>query len=870
MSRFIYDKEHQREISFPIGGIGTGSIGLAGNGLLVDWEIFNRPNKKSYNGYTHFSLKAESSDEVLDTRMLLGDYQGSLMGSHLRNGKLHSGYGFGPERMTLAGMPHFEECNFYGCYPFADIVFQDRHMPAEIKMTAFNPFIPSSEDDSSIPAAFFEFNIKNLHEKKLKFTLAFSVTNPLNCEKSLNAVEHRNDYYLVTMKPYGIGEGEADYGDLTIITDERDVSYQQYWYRGNRSDSLEMFWGEFTQRGKLKNRNYPENYEMYKGQGRNRDTGVLAVHFELDAGECKQVRFILSWNVPNVYNYWNPEKDGKKTFWKNYYAKLYENSKDSAVYAMSKWERLYALTRKFQQDLINSDMPEIAKEAVISNISILKTPTCLRLENGEFYGFEGCIEDEGCCEGSCSHVWNYAYALPFLFPKLERSMRDLEFSYNCDEHGKMSFRLQLPLGRERDSFNACVDGQFGSIFKIYREWKLSGDDEWLRRIWKKAKPALEYAWNSENEDLWDIDKSGVISGRQHHTLDMELFGPNSWLTGFYLLALKAAAEIAEYIGDFESSTQYINIFLKGKQWCDQNLFNGEYFVQKIQIDDKHILDPYKDKKALFGESVEQAYWNEDEGELKYQIGEGCLIDQVLAQWHSNLTGLGEIFDKEKVRSALRSVYHNNYYSNIREVTNTWRIYAVNDESGTIICSWPASKKKPAIPIPYNSEVMSGFEYQAGTHMIQEGLEEEGLEIIRSVRDRYDGKKRNPWNEIECGSNYARSMASYALLLSYSGFIYDMSEGRIGFKPLHKKPVQNYFWSVDGAWGNVSIEEKRVSFRVDYGHLILKYIDVPLEEKTAMGWLDGRKFRSEREEKGFRLPGKGIKLSEGQKLTLLSP
>ena len=128
-------------------------------------------------------------------------------------------------------------------------------------------------------------------------------------------------------------------------------------------------------------------------------------------------------------------------------------------------------------------------------------------------------------------------------------MRELDVRYNLWEDGRMSFRLQLPLGRGRDGFHPCVDGQMGGVIKTYREWKLCGDDDWLRSLWPQVKLALEYAWSPANPYRWDGNKDGVLEGRQHHTLDMELYGPNAWLQGFYLAALRAGEEMAAYLGE---------------------------------------------------------------------------------------------------------------------------------------------------------------------------------------------------------------------------------------------------------------------------------------------------------------------------------
>ena len=329
------------------------------------------------------------------------------------------------------------------------------------------------------------------------------------------------------------------------------------------------------------------------------------------------------------------------------------DSTASACYALQNWDRLYQETLRFKDALFSSTLPPVVLDAVSANISILKSPTVLRLEDASFYGFEGCHCNAGCCEGSCTHVWNYAYALPFLFPALERSMRDLDYRYDMRFDGKMGFRLQLPLGRPFSDFHAAADGQFGGVIKAYRDWKICGHDAWLRGHWEAIKKSIEFAWRRTNEDKWDPQKTGVLQGRQHHTLDTELFGPNSYLSGFYLAALKAGAEIAAYFGETSTAQEYRALFEKGKAWVDANLFNGAYYHQRIDVKDRSILEPFKEADAHYG-SVEDAYWDAEHGEIKHQIAEGCHVDQVIAQWHANLCGLGEIFNPAQVRSALQA------------------------------------------------------------------------------------------------------------------------------------------------------------------------------------------------------------------------
>ena len=162
------------------------------------------------------------------------------------------------------------------------------------------------------------------------------------------------------------------------------------------------------------------------------------------------------------------------------------------------------------------------------------------------------------------------------------------------------------------------------------------------------------------------------------------------------------------------------------------------------------------------------YYNAETGELKYQIGDGLIIDQALAQWHANLMGLGQIYDPDKLKTALQSLYQYNFVPEMRKFCNPCRVFSLNGEAGTIMCAYPEGARKPAISVPYCEETMTGFEYAAAGLMIQEGMAEEGERMIAAVRDRYDGKKRNPFNEIECGNNYSRTMAAFAFFAHLSG------------------------------------------------------------------------------------------------------
>lgn len=816
----LYEGEYLNEISFPLGGIGTGSIGLAGNGQLVDWEIFNRPNKGGTNGYTNIVVRVKEKSGKTYVKVLNGDVVKNLTGTYKQ--QMYSGFGFGPDKESMCGLPHFKNCSFLGEFPIAKLTFTDDDFPGAVVLTAFNPLIPGDADSSSVPAAFFEISYENETGGEVEFSAFFSLQNPFDVSKNEKGKNETVSY--VQLKNAGADETDTAYGDLCLATDAKNATVQEYWYRGGWCDGISVYWREILDNDRLRKRHYEENG--------TRDICALMTAENLQPQTTGRFRFILSWNVPNNYNYWQPVKDenGKDVTWKNYYATVFEDSVSSAVYSLTNWNRLFAETDEYRSALFSSTLDSAVIDAAASTLSVIKSPTVLRLENGEFYGWEGVHEKAGSCEGTCQHVWNYAYALCFLFPSLERSIRDLEFDYSTSDDGEMQFRLRLPLGAEPHTHIPCVDGQMGAVIKTYREWKISGDDVWLKKHFDKVMKVIDYAWSDKNICQWDKNHDGVLEGRQHHTLDMELFGPSSWLEGFYLAALKAGSEMAEHLGFHEKAKEYETLFESGKQYTKDYLFNGKYFVQKVDLKDKQILEHF---------GVEDTYWNNEIDEMKYQIAGGSEIDQLCGQWHANLCGLGEIFDKNQIKTALHNMYELNFVKSMRSVANLWRNFAVNDDSGAIICAYPDDVYKPVIPVPYCEETMHGFEYQLAGLMISEGLIDEGLEIVRGIRGRYNGKNRNPWNEIECGSNYARSMASFALIPIFSGFYFDIPNKTIGFNPVGKQPYFKTIWSLDCGWGIYEKEESKTKITLKGGCLAANKIRLPYLNRVKNVTIDGR-------------------------------
>lgn len=808
----IYSKAKTSAISFPLGGIGSGSIGLAGNGALIDWEIFNAPAKGNYNGLTHFAVRAEEQGKVTDFRVLNGDLAPHYMGDyHAAPG--HRGFGYGPATETLCNLPHFRHHTFEGTYPVCRLEFGKEKFPAKCALSAWSVLIPGESLPSSLPAAFFEIELENNTDHDVTYTAIGVLCNPWSDKKLVS----RNQFQKDSLTCYA---GD-DTGDITLSIDSpaSTISYQTYLYRGGWRDQLETYYRDVMAGGDFRDRLYDEQILC-------QDNGLLAARFTLAPGEKKITRYVITWSIPvrSMEEYEGrrelAEKYGISWTWKNFYATCWKDSRGSAAYAMEYYDELRSKTFCFRDALFGGSLPDVVKDAVASNLAVLKSPTCLRLEDGTFYSWEGVATRYGSCEGSCTHVLNYAQALAFLFPDLERSMRASHLDYSVNQDGASCFRIKLPLGipAEGQDFRPCADGQFGDVMKIYRDWKIGGDDDYIRKYWATIRKTIEYAWSKNNPDCWDPDESGVLWGRQHHTLDMELFGPNSWLTGHYLGALLAAAELADFMQDNAFAEKCRNIFRKGFEFVNRHLFNGEYFTQHVDLNDYKLIKSFD----------AEYYWSEEHQQIKYQVAGGCGIDAVLAQTYADLYGLDAIFDRKKYQKTLLSIYKYNFKRSMRDFTNLWRVYSVNDEGGTIICSWPKGGK-PAIPLTYNTETMTGFEWMFSAALASQGFTQKSLTAANAIRDRFDGQKRNPYNEFECGSNYARSMASYGLLLALSGFRYDRNAGMLGFSP--KLPgVFQSFWALGEIWGTYYQDETKAVIKLLHGSFTLKtlHLDKPFE------------------------------------------
>jgi non-lysosomal glucosylceramidase len=757
--------------AFPLGGIGTGNVSLGARGDLRDWELFNRPNKGGVMPNTFFAIRVQAGQAAPISRVL-----------EARRPAPHDlSHGYHP--LSGAGLPRLAGSTLRGEYPFVAIDFEDPGLPVRVQLEAFTPLIPLNPDDSGLPCAVLTYTLTNTSVETVSLTLVGSLINPVggigyDRYGSLqgggvgqNVNEFRDEAGMRGLYLYSqqFAANDLHYGSLALATTHPDVTVKRAWVRAGWYDFLQDFWDDFSSDGRLDDLGYETPSELGKT-----DTGSLGLLDTLAPGEHKAYRFFLTWHFPNRTNSWANRPDAPLAH--NRYAVRFGDAWHVARHLLEHGPALESQTRRFHAALHGSTLPAAVLDAVASNIVVIRSPTCFWLDDGRFFGFEGCFDHGGCCEGTCTHVWSYAQTLAYLFPSLERAMRHIEFVVETEADGYMCFRACKtfgekyiwPWGDQRP--DAASDGQMGSIIRAYREWLLSGDRDWLAEVWPGIKRALEYARRE-----WDPDDDGVTDGNQHNTYDISFFGPNPLSGVYYLAALRAVEEMAGIMGEADLARRSHDTFARGSQRLDERLWNGEYYIQQLEDVNAH----------------------------KYQFGQGCLSDQMLGQLHARLLGLGDLLPAEHVRQALKSVFVHNFKRDFRDQVNCQRTYVLNDEAGLVLCSWPAGGR-PRYPFVYSDEVWTGIEYQVAAHLIYEGWVAEGLEIVRAVRDRHDGVKRSPWNEVECGHHYARSLASWAVLVALSGFHCDVARGVMRFDAVTAASGDpntfTTFWSCGRGWG----------------------------------------------------------------------
>ncbi|MET1007096.1 MAG: GH116 family glycosyl-hydrolase [Propionibacteriaceae bacterium] len=779
-----YDGDHLERISLPLGGIGTGTVGLGGRGDLRDFELGNRPAKGFRPATALFAVRVQSGDEapralVAEGPLPLDSYEGAF-GSAAPN----------------HGLPRFAHCTFDAAYPLGQVHLSDDDFPLTVDLQGFSPMVLTDVDLSSIPVAVLRYRLTNTSQLTTRATVAGALSNFVGANGTDDLTGGNTNTYRtadgvagVTMTADRLEANAEAGGSVTLALlapDGVEVSHRTGWADFSWGNSLLDFWDDLLDDGRLEERQSLSS----------RPVASLAGQLTLEPGESSDLTFLLTWNFPNR-RAWRSEEYGGINIGEysndivgNAYSARYPDPWQTSLDVAARLSSLEDQTLASVRAVVDTDTPTEILEAALFNLSTLRSPTVFQIASGGYYGWEGVGDDAGSCFGTCTHVWGYEFATSFLYTPIARSFRETQFALCTAESGLMSFRAGLPVELSQAWPVAAADGQMSSIVHLYLDWVLTGDPTLISDLWPAAKRALEFCWIPGG---WDADQDGVMEGVQHNTMDVEYYGPNPQMGALYLAALRASEALAVAAGDEGFADHCRKLFESGSRWIDENLFNGSYY--------RHLVKPVASVEEIAPGLRHQSMGSASTIDPDLQLGDGCLVDQLVGQYAATLAGLGDLLDPDHMATALRSVHSRNFQRSFTHHFNHMRSFVLGDEAGVVMATYDAGKRPPR-PFPYFNEVMTGFEYTAAVGLLQAGATAEGLEIIGAIRSRYDGRKRNPFDEAECGHHYARAMASWSALVAWNQISYSQPTGTltVGGSTGGSPAPGRYFWSTGSAYG----------------------------------------------------------------------
>ncbi|OYX94554.1 MAG: hypothetical protein B7Y76_10575, partial [Sphingobacteriia bacterium 35-40-5] len=377
-------------------------------------------------------------------------------------------------------------------------------------------------------------------------------------------------------------------------------------------------------------------------------TAAVRADFKIKPSSKAEAHFSIAWHFANLKLNQAIQDRGR------YYSNWFASASDVVAYVHQNFSSLSRDSHLWKKTWFDSSLPWWFLERTFSNISTMATTTAHRFRSGRFYAWEGV----GCCEGTCTHVWQYAQAVGRLFPGIERDTRErIDLGLSLQEDGMIWYRGEVVK-------TAAIDGQAGTILRIYREHQMSRDKQFLNRNWEKIK--LATAWVIAQ----DKNQDGMEDTPIENTLDAVWDGEIAWLVGLCIAAVKAAGAMAAEMDDTRFRKVCDEYVAKGTKNMEEKLFNGEYFI--------HRPDEIKGREKLGSYNT-------------------CHIDQVYGQSWAHQVALGRIIDKGKALKALQSLWKYNFTPDVGPYIKErrgWRPYALAGEGGMVMNTNPKNEEKP--------------------------------------------------------------------------------------------------------------------------------------------------------------------------------
>lgn len=781
MAKISTTKTHTSGIA--LGGIGSGTVELLPDGEFHYWQIANcdRITKvccekkvddgENATGALSFYIRTEDADKKVTVRKL---------------GMKTDAEDF-TYRMFGWNKP-VERIDFDGRFPVCDLDYIDSALPCKASLRAVAPFVPHDYDTSATPGFYLDFTLENPTDKPLDISLlgtlapsfadkeagrvnsiknygntvsifsspekengapacgnyCFSVTG--DAEKSYIAADFTSyiKEYIAHSREFGVSQESVlfpfrEKGELSNSTIGTMPSAIPENINELTDDEINSLCNEYAnypfvrsilERISHTSPDFPANREEKEAHLKNisrqlgRMTGefgasALCGKLTLEAGEKKTLRFIFSWYFPNHLT-----EEGKKLG--HYYENLFADSFEANKLLTEKTE-IFDKAVALSDLLFNTNMPGYYPDCWSSHLATI-VKSSWYLKDGKFGLWEGL----GYCGFHTTDITYHAsFGLLALFPDLQLRQMKMGAEFQRED-GRVHHFFTPDLEHVDDGFDR-VDMNMQFVLMVLRDYLFTGNSDYLADLWSNVIRAMD------SIESLDSDKDGLPdTDTKRNTYDAWNFaGTPAYICILWLAALKAAKIIAETMNDTERAEKWSELLEKGRKSLEEKLWNGKYYN----------------------------LWSDGT-----QTDESLMTDQLDGEWFLRVSGIGGIFDNEKVASILETIFEHNFDS----------------EAGLINASCPDGKSTSLFTYKncQAEAVWTGIGYVTAALALSAGLRDIADIEVESIHDN-QMRFGTFWDHWECGHHYTRPMSSFATLNAALGLEVNSAE-----KTIHLNPVSD--------------------------------------------------------------------------------
>jgi len=823
-------REHRPRSGMALGGLGTGSFELRQDGCFYNWSIFNNrpmalgaPLTMPQHSMLFFVVRYQERGGIPQMRVL--QIEPSHDAAALEHHQFH---------YVFPWIDGVDRIDYEASFPFCRLKFRDAGMPFVVEMTAWSPFIPHDAKNSALPVAFFDFTITAKTGKPVDVMLMTSLRNAVGYDvpdRTYVSRHHdRPGHRVLEMTCDGIEPTHSSFGSLGLAAVGTDSSYYLGW------EHLHPYYEKALRSPTLSNiddtegRN-PVDKTTGKRKAMSRLFSTIAVSDTLSARQKQISRsFAVTWHFPNRWAQssqvlWPEPPAAADHIAGHYYSNFFGSAAEVADYAIAHRDDLYERSRRFHKACQSSTVAPYVVDQINSQLNTFVTGSWFT-QDGHFGIVEGLDPEQSYAGLNTMDVMMYGgVATAALFPELDRktmlAYARLQGSPGTIAHSITRNFRELQAG-ETNGHRVDLPGQF--VYLSLRAYFWSGDRAYLKQVWPNVQKALDYVLRERDKDGDGLpDMEGIMCSYDNFAM----YGVSSFVAGQWLAAVALAAKAATLLGDDEGGRRYAAVLEKGRAVFEQRLWNGHYY-------------------RLYN----------DEGGARGTKDEGCMTDQLLGQWAAHLAGLGHLFDPRRVRTAARHVMKANYHA----------------DQGLRNCSWPGDGYLHDVDkdtwVDQANTCWTGTELAFAGLLIQEGLVDEGLMVVRNVDDRY-----RHWgmyfDHQEFGGHYYRPMSAWGIVNALTGL--SLMDGAITFDPKIKQRPCRLLWVTPDGYGHIEMRAKTAVVTVIAGSLKARELRFrkPCEGRRAWAVTAGNLTVPAKVEGGLlvaRFP-EGVTVAEGGNIRL---